>query len=69
MSTSPPDQNEKNTPPVSRQDNPYTLKSHLKAWLPAFSLSLSTFIFVSTEFMPVGLLPDMAAGLESTLPE
>lgn len=47
----------------------YTLSGYLRAWLPALSLSLATFIFVSTEFMPIGLLPDMAAGLHKSLPD
>ncbi|MCM1512020.1 MAG: sugar transporter [Oxalobacter formigenes] len=55
--------------PLSRKDTGYTLKSHLHAWLPALSLSFSAFIFVSTEFMPVGLLPDMAASLNRSQPE
>lgn len=35
----------------------------LKAWLPTLSLSFAAFIFVTSEFMPVGLLPDIARGL------
>lgn len=62
-------QNARYASPLSRRDAPYTLKSHLYAWLPALSLSLSAFIFVSTEFMPVGLLPDMAQGLRRSQPE
>lgn len=55
--------------PLSRQDTRRTLRNQLHAWLPAFSLSFSAFIFVSTEFMPVGLLPDMAQGLNRSQPE
>lgn len=34
-----------------------------KAWLPAVSLGFAAFIFVTTELIPVGLLPEIAAGL------
>lgn len=66
-----PDQQTDQQPvaPLSRQETRYTLKNHLHAWLPALSLSFSAFIFVSTEFMPVGLLPDMAQGLNRSQPE
>ncbi|MDL2307654.1 sugar transporter [Desulfovibrio sp. OttesenSCG-928-C06] len=37
-----------------------------KAWLPTVSLSFAAFIFVTSEFIPVGLLPDIAAGLGQT---
>ena len=37
-----------------------------KAWLPVVSLSFAAFIFVTTELVPVGLLPDISKGLGST---
>jgi predicted MFS family arabinose efflux permease len=36
------------------------------AWLAVGSLSLSTFASVTTEFLPVGLLPNIASGLSIT---
>lgn len=39
------------------------IKDSIKAWLPTLSLSFAGFIFVTTEFIPVGLLPDIAIGL------
>jgi multidrug resistance protein len=38
----------------------------VKVWLPALSLSVAAFIFVTTEFMPVGLLTDIANDLHQT---
>ncbi len=35
----------------------------LKSWLPTVSISLASFIFVTSEFIPVGLLPEISAGL------
>ena len=35
----------------------------LKAWTPTLCLSFAAFIFVTSEFIPVGLLSDMARGL------
>ena len=35
----------------------------IKSWVPTLCLSFAAFIFVTSEFIPVGLLPDMAHGL------
>lgn len=45
------------------------MKNTLSSWLATLSIALSTFVFVSTEFMPVGLLPDMALGLHRSQAE
>lgn len=42
--------------------------SSLRAWLPTMSLGITAFIFVTTEMLPVGLLPDIAASLGKTKP-
>lgn len=39
----------------------------LRAWLPIASLSIAAFVFNTSEFLPVGLLPDIAEGLGETL--
>ncbi|MBO9666236.1 MAG: sugar transporter [Bdellovibrio sp.] len=38
-------------------------KISLKSWLPTVSVSLASFIFVTSEFIPVGLLPEISRGL------
>ncbi|RYZ88322.1 MAG: sugar transporter [Proteobacteria bacterium] len=38
----------------------------MRAWIPTFCISFAAFIFVTSEFIPVGLLPDMARGLGRT---
>lgn len=43
--------------------NPLAPTPTLKDWLPAFSLAFAAFIFVTTELLPVGLLPDIARSL------
>lgn len=42
------------------------IRARLRPWLPALALGLSAFIFVTTELLPVGLLPDIAASLGKT---
>ena len=39
----------------------------LRAWLPVLGLAFAAFTFNTSEFLPVGLLPDMAAGLGETV--
>ena len=38
----------------------------LKQWLPSLGLGLAGFIFVTTEFIPVGLLPEIAEGIQKS---
>lgn len=40
--------------------------SNLKEWLPVLGLALASFIFVSSEFSPVGLLPQIAETLNES---
>lgn len=35
-------------------------KMSLKEWLPLFGITVSAFIFNTSEFMPIGLLTDIA---------
>jgi DHA1 family L-arabinose/isopropyl-beta-D-thiogalactopyranoside export protein-like MFS transporter len=39
---------------------------HIKEWLPVLGLALTSFIFVSSEFSPVGLLPQIAKSIGET---
>lgn len=41
-------------------------KYNLRPWLPSTSLGIAAFIFVTTEMLPVGLLPDIAASMGQT---
>lgn len=41
-------------------------KTGWKAWLPVVSLSCAAFIFVTTEFLPIGLLTDIGRDLGQT---
>ena len=41
-------------------------KSGLKAWLPVIGLTFSAFIFNTSEFIPIGLLSDIAADFNIT---
>ena len=36
----------------------------LKQWLPLVGLTFSAFVFNTSEFMPIGLLTDIASDLE-----
>lgn len=38
-------------------------KMSLKEWLPLFGITVSAFIFNTSEFMPIGLLTDIARQL------
>ncbi len=49
-----------NTPTITSDNH------SLKDWLPVCSLGLAAFIFVTTELMPIGLLPEMAIDLHKT---
>lgn len=40
--------------------------SSLRAWLPVCSLGFAAFIYVTSELMPIGLLPEMAISFEKT---
>ena len=44
----------------------YSETSSIKNWLPVIALSCAAFVFVTTELLPVGLLPDIAASLDKT---
>lgn len=41
-------------------------KTRLKDWLPVLGLSCAAFIFVTTEMLPIGLLPDIAASFQKS---
>lgn len=41
-------------------------KMPLKAWLPLIGMTVSAFIFNTSEFMPIGLLSDIAANFGIT---
>jgi predicted MFS family arabinose efflux permease len=38
-------------------------RSALKSWLAVLSVSLGAFVFVTSEFLPIGLLTQISAGL------
>lgn len=40
--------------------------NNIKAWLPVICLALTGFTFVTTELMPIGLLPDIAQDMGKT---
>ncbi|MCE8973899.1 hypothetical protein [Bacteroides fragilis] len=38
----------------------------VKTWFPVFALTLTTFIFNTSEFIPIGLLTDIAFEFHTT---
>lgn len=46
---------------------PQKVDSGLRAWLPVIGLAFAAFVFNTSEFLPVGLLPDMAESLGETV--
>ena len=38
-----------------------------RAWIPVIGLAFAAFVFNTSEFLPVGLLPDMAASLNESV--
>ena len=46
---------------------PQKAESGVRAWLPVIGLAFAAFVFNTSEFLPVGLLPDMAASLGETV--
>ena len=47
---------------------PQLSKHGLRAWLPIIGLAFAAFVFNTSEFLPVGLLPDIAESLHETVP-
>ncbi len=47
---------------------PVLHKTGFRAWLPIIALAFAAFVFNTSEFLPVGLLPDMAESLHETVP-
>lgn len=50
-------------------NTPTKHKYGFKAWQPTIGLALATFIFNTSEFLPVGLLPDIAESMGDTVAE
>lgn len=51
----------KKTPPAPGPELPPPTRVIFRQWLPVVCLALVGFIFVTTELMPIGLLPDISA--------
>ena len=47
---------------------PQLTKFGPRAWLPIIGLAFAAFVFNTSEFLPVGLLPDIAHSLNETVP-
>ena len=47
---------------------PVLHKTGFRAWLPIIALAFAAFVFNTSEFLPVGLLPDIASSLNETVP-
>ena len=45
---------------------PQRHKFGFKAWLPTIGLAFAAFVFNTSEFLPVGLLPNIAESLHET---
>jgi len=52
----------------SDMSTPLLHKTGFKAWLPIIALAFAAFVFNTSEFLPVGLLPDIAESLHETVP-
>ncbi len=50
------------TPPIT-SDLPAPSDSPLRSWLAVLSVALGAFVVVTSEFLPIGLLTDIASGL------
>ena len=46
---------------------PEPVKYGIRAWLPIVGLAFAAFVFNTSEFLPVGLLPDIAGDLGETV--
>lgn len=47
--------------------SPTQAKSGIAAWYPIIGLALAAFVFNTSEFLPVGLLPEIASSLEESV--
>ncbi len=47
---------------------PVLHQTGVRAWLPIIALAFAAFVFNTSEFLPVGLLPDIAKSLHETVP-
>lgn len=47
--------------------SPQRAQTGIRAWIPVIGLAFAAFVFNTSEFLPVGLLPDMAESLGETV--